>query len=883
LALNITILNHYPLRISHHSVKYFLAFILLSAVLFSCKTPKAGFDDKNAIVLDTMQITVPRENPYRAAATIVHDLVHTKLEVNFDWQHQWMYGKAWVTVKPHFYTQDSLILEAKYMDIYKVTMMMPDGSMTPLDFSYDTMKIHIKLNKPYEKDEKYTVFIDYKAKPNDHKSAGSNAIQDDKGLYFINPLGTDSDKPKEIWTQGETESNSNWFPTFDKPNFKCTEEIYITVDKKYTTLSNGVLVSQKENGNGTRTDYWKMDLPHSTYLFMMCIGDFIITKDHWKDIPVNYYLEPKFAPYSRQIFGETPAMIEFFSERLGVPYVWPKYSQVVARDYVSGAMENTTATLHGENLNMTPRKMLDEDYHDYISHELFHQWFGDLVTCESWSNITLNESFADYGEYLWNEHRYGKEYGDWKNHQALEKYMAESKRGKNVNFVRYHYDDREEVFDTHTYEKGGRILHMLRYAVGDDAFFKSLQLYLKTYEFKNTEVAQLREIFEKVTGRDMNWFFNQWYFNNGHPILNFDYSYAHDSVYVKVSQKHNTDVYLTYELPFVIGIHYGKNVERHEVVLKKKSQTFVFKANGKPDLIDGDAERILLCEKMENKTTEEYVFQYRNAANYMQKREAIDSLRRQQRLNYDAMMVYRDALKDKSESIRAIAARYISMTANNKDTVLPLLKTALQSDSASHVRAAVIEALGKQKAKEYVPIIEKYLGDSSYLVASTALSTLNKLDSAEALQKAKLFDKETVFDIKNAVYTVNSTSGDSSYDSYFVHKLHEEKGFSRSFLLYHYANFLLRMSPEMAMKGIDTMKNILLDMKDQNSQMHSFGTGSIQRIKDSYERDKGADEGILNSDKKTKAKYDLNKVKADIATAQTVIAHAKAALDAVKK
>lgn len=863
--------------------KIVLASALIAVVLFSCKTPKAGFDEKNAIMLDTLSITVPRDNPYRAAATKVHDLVHTNLEVNFDWEHQWMYGKEYVTVKPHFYPQTSLVLDAKFMDIYKVALVKTDGSLIPLTYTYDTLKLDIKLDKEYRQDEKYTIFIDYKAKPNDHKSAGSEAIADDKGLYFINPLGRDTDKPKEIWTQGETESNSNWFPTFDKPNFKCTDEIYITVEKKYTTLSNGLLISQKENADGTRTDYWKMDLPHSPYLFMMAVGEFIIAKDKWRDREVSYYMEPKFAPYARQIFGQTPEMMEFFSNKLGVDYAWPKYAQVVARDYVSGAMENTSATLHGENLNRTPRQMLDEDYHDYISHELFHQWFGDLATCKSWSNVTVNESFADYGEYLWNDYKYGREYADWKNRQAFEKYMGESKRGKNVDLVRYKYDDREEVFDIHTYEKGGRILHMLRNEIGDSAFFKSLQLYLKSNMYKATEVAQLRMAFEEVTGRDLNWFFNQWYFNNGHPLLTFEYSYANDSVYVKASQKHNTDTKLTYELPFKIDIHYGKNVETHKVVLKKKAQTFAFKASGKPDLIDADADRVLLCEKTENKSAKEYVFQYRNAANYMQKREAIDSLKRYQRLSYDAMMVYRDALKDPSESIRAIAAKGISITANNRDTVMPLLKSVLQFDSASRVRAAAVEAIGKQKAKDYVNVVAKAVGDSSYLVASTALTALNKIDSAKALEKARAFENETSFEMKNAVYTINSLNGDSSYNGYFIRKMASEKGFSRSFLMYHYANFLLRMRPEMAEQGIDHIKETALDTKDENKQLHGFGIGAIERIKENYEREKAIYENLLNSDKKTKAKYDLEKVKRELAQAESIIAHAKAAEAEMKK
>jgi aminopeptidase N len=876
-------IKHHPLRSLYKSLTLVLSTTLLAIFLFSCKTPKTGFDEKHAIVLDTMQITVPRDNPYRAAATEYCDLVHTKLEVSFDWEHQWLYGKEYITLKPHFYPQTSLRLDAKHLDIYKVELVKADGSKSPLQFTYDTLKLNITLDKEYIKDEKFTVFIDYKSKPNERRSGGSEAIQDDKGLYFINPLGLDSDKPRQIWTQGETESNSNWFPTLDKPIFKCTDEIYITVDKKYTTLSNGLLISQKENADGTRTDYWKMELPHSQYLVMMAIGEFVITKDKWRDKEVSYYIEKKYAPYTRRMFGETPAMMEFFSKLLGYDYPWDKYSQVVVRDYVSGAMENTTATLHGENLNRTPRQTLDEDYHDYVSHELFHQWFGDLVTAKAWSNTTLHESFADYSEYLWNEHRYGREYADWKNYQAFAKYMAETRRGKNFNLVRFHYDDREEVFDTHTYEKGGRILHMLRYAVGDDAFFKSLQLYLKRYQYKATEVPALRMCFEEVTGRDMNWFFNQWYYNTGYPILDFKYSYAHDSVFVKVSQKHSTDDPLTYELPFRIDMHYGDIIVSNDVVLDKKKQTFAFKSLGKrPDLIDADGERILLCEKKENKTVAEYMFQYQNCKLYMQRREALDSLKKAQKDNNDVLQLYREALKDHSESIRAHAVRNVLIDEVTKPTILPLLKQVLEKDSASLVRAAVLEVLGREKEKDYEASVEKALGDSSYLVASNALMTLNKIDSLTALDKAKLFDKETIFDMKNAVYTVNSMSGDSTYNDYFINKLHSDKGFSKSFLMYHYANFLCRMSPVMSGHGVEVLKEELLADQDKNKQLQSFGMGALERIKEYYERKKAVYQSAQNSGKKTKEKY-VDTFKPQIAAVDAVITQTKAAIEEVKK
>lgn len=866
--------------------QHFLSLLSAALILgsFSCKTSKpAGYDDKHPILLDTMNITVPRDNPYRATATQVHDLIHTKLEVRFDWDHQWLFGKAYVTVKPHFYAQTSLVLDAKNMDIYKVALVKADGSLQPLTYTYDSLQLTMQLDKEYTANDKYTVYVEYKSKPNERTSGGSEAIQDDKGLYFINPLGKDTDKPKEIWTQGETESNSNWFPTLDKPNFKGTNEIYITVDKKYTTLSNGLLLSQKDNGDGTRTDYWKMDLPHSPYLIMMAIGEFIVTKDHWRGKEVSYYIEPKYAPYTQKMFGETPAMMEYFSNLLGVEYPWQKYAQVVARDYVSGAMENTSATLHGENLNRTPRQMLDEDYHDYISHELFHQWFGDYVTAESWSNITVNETMADYSEYLWNAHRYGREYADWKFSQARQKYLRETKQGKNVDLVRFYYDDREDMFDAHSYEKGGQIQQMLRNVVGDSAYFKSLNLYLQSNRFRSAEAHQLRLAFEEVTGRDMNWFWNQWYFNNGHPLLTFDYSYANDSVYVKVSQKHSTDKPLTYELPFRIDIHYGNIITSNKVVLKKRKQTFAFKALGKPDLIDADAERVLLCEKTENKTIDQYIFQYRNGSLFMQRYEALDSLRRQQRGNGEVGLVFREALHDRNEALRAFAAKYIAVTSTNKDTVLPMLQALVEKDSASHVRAAAVEALGKQKAKNYIATIEKALGDSSYLAASAALTALSKVDSAGTLAKVKWFEHEAVFDIKNASYEAVAKLGDASYNSYFTTNMKKEKGYTKYFLLYHYANYLCRMDADMVSPGIEAIKQEALDSTDKKQQLQTFATGAIERIKENYERRKVNNESVKNSDRKTRSKYDMAQIEGDLVKIDAVIAKATEALAALKK
>ena len=210
----------------------------------------------------TKNIDTSWKKQYRETATRINDLVHTKLDAKFDFSKSYMYGKAWITLKPHFYPTDSLRLDAKGMDIHKISILknasLPDGQgkESPLKYDYDNWQLNIHLDKTYKGGEQYTVFIDYTSKPNEVQVKGSAAISDARGLYFINPKGEEKDKPTEIWTQGETEANSVWLPTIDKPNQKMTDEISMTVPNKYVTLSNGKLASQRKNPDGTRTDTW---------------------------------------------------------------------------------------------------------------------------------------------------------------------------------------------------------------------------------------------------------------------------------------------------------------------------------------------------------------------------------------------------------------------------------------------------------------------------------------------------------------------------------------------------------------------------------------------------------------------------------------------------
>lgn len=667
-------------------------------------------------------------NVYRPEKDKIHDLVHTKLKVDFNFVKKQLNGEAWVTAKPHFYATNKITLDAKAMIIKEISI-----NNQRLDYNYDDFKLIIDLPREYKKEEEFTLYIKYIARPEKVKQKGSAVIKQAKGLYFINADGIDKNKPTQIWTQGETEANSCWFPTIDSPNQKTSQEIYITVPNRFKTLSNGQLINQTQKGTN-RTDYWKLDKKHAPYLFFMGVGEYEIIKDTYKNIPVHYYVEKEYAAYAKDIFGNTPEMIGFFADKLGVEYPWNKYSQIVGRDYVSGAMENTTAVIHGEKAYQKPGQLIDQNIQENtIAHEIFHHWFGNLVTTESWSNLTLNESFANYGEYLWREHKYGKLDADMHMQEVTEVYI----NGQNFNkdLVRFYYDDKEDVFDLVSYNKGGAILHMLRKYLGDEAFFGALKIYLTENKFKAAEVHQLRLAFEKITGKDLNWFFNQWYFGAGHPKLDvsFDYNTLRNTVTVNIIQLQNNP----FQFPLVIDIFEGTRRTRHAVFVKGKDASFTFPYMKQPTFIQVNSDAILLCEINENKVLSDYIFQLKNAENYTHRREALLEVAKKQddKLAFNAIA---NAMSDESYKIRILAIEKIDLINKfSKKAVINKIMKIANSDSKTLVQAAAIETLGKLTDPELKEIFVTALESKSYSVLGKGLVAMYYVDKELAINKSK--------------------------------------------------------------------------------------------------------------------------------------------------
>jgi aminopeptidase N len=434
---------------------------------------------------------------------------------------------------------------------------------------------------------------------------------------------------------------------------------------------------------------------------MMGVGEFKVIKDSYtradgSKMEVNYYVEPEWELYAKDIFGETPKMIEFFSKLTGINYPWDKYHQIVVRDYVSGAMENTGAVIFGDFVYKNKRELLDDNDNSTIAHELFHHWFGDLVTCESWSNLPLNESFANYSQYLWDEHRYGLDQADYYAEVEADGYYQSAQMQGYHDLIWFDFDDKEQMFDGHSYNKGGRILHMLRNYLGDEAFFAGMNNYLEKNKFKPAEFHQLRLAFEEVSGEDLNWFFNQWFLGSAHPIL--DFSQVVDegakTLNVTVQQKQNLELSPIYKLPMEIAVFDSKGKHIHKVVVDELTEEISLPFEGELKGYIYDYQQTILAKKRENKPTKVYVHQYYNGERYLARRDGLD--KGSKGSSEESQQLILDALKDPFWAIRIDAIALVKKLKEERlEEGIAILKDLSINDPESSVRGAALSKLWK--------------------------------------------------------------------------------------------------------------------------------------------------------------------------------------------
>ena len=645
------------------------------------------------------------------------DVEHYRLAVALDPAARTVRGTATLTAAVIASDLARVALDAVELD---VTAVRADGVARA--FTNDGRKLRIELGGVRAPGTRLTLEVDYLTRPR-------------RGLYFTAPDPGYPDKPAMAWTQGQDEDSRYWFPCIDSPHEKASSEVIADVPARWYALSNGVLVDDRTTGD-RRVLHWRLDEPHACYLITLAAGELGTVEDRWRDVPVTYHAVRGREAEARRTLARTPAMLELFSTRFGVPYPYRRYAQVFVADFIFGGMENTSATTLTDTVLLDERAALDHDVDALVAHELAHQWFGDLVTCRDWGEGWLNEGFATYAEYIWREHHEGRDAADLELDEWADMYFGEDGGRYRRTIATKLYDEPIDIFDHHLYEKGGRVLHMLRQELGDDDFWKSLRHYLGKHRHGAVETRDLARAIEDATGRVLDWFFSQWVIDGaGHPELKVAMAWDADArlaeLRVEQTQKVEGKTPL-FRLPARVALEIGGAWVEHEVEITEKQQVFYVAADREPSQFIFDPGRTILAAVETEKSLATWAAELAGA------RLAIDRGYAARALGAKGGPLAFTALTaaltgDAYWAVRGSAAAALGVM--RTDGARDALVRALADEAHPRARRAIARALGEFRhdaaaAAALAGVVER--GDASYFVEAEACLALGKTRGPQA-------------------------------------------------------------------------------------------------------------------------------------------------------
>ncbi|MEZ0327026.1 MAG: M1 family metallopeptidase [Fimbriimonas sp.] len=534
-----------------------------------------------------------QQNPFLPPRASLHyspdrtcDLQHLEVDLDVDYPNKTIVGTSTNTLSPLRSGITEVLLHAgSDLTISRVTL---DGKNVRFRRDGNDLLITTGLLK---KGTPVKIAISYTGKDAKGRPFGAGG-----GWHWIQPTPANQSPTRVgFWTQGETNYNSQWAPTWDYPNDFTTSETRTTVPAEWDVVGNGVLVSTKTSADKKKKTYtWRMTQPHATYLLSLVGGPFDIKKDKWEGVDLWYVVPRGEGIYIDDSFGHTKDMLSFFSNRVGVKYPWPKYAQNAMYDF-GGGMENVSATTLGEG-SLTEARAGYFNMDSLNSHELGHQWFGDLVSCYNWGDTWLNESFATYMDAMYFQHSRGEVSYQYEIDGNMRGYFGEASRYKRPLSTKM-YPNGDAMFDSHSYPKGGAILHTLRQYLGDEAFFEGLKQYLTKWRHTPVESAQLRRAMTEASGINVEPFWAQWIEKPGHPVLDYTWSFtAGDGLALTVKQLQDTsDGTPIYDIPATVDFISSGGIRVSQPVhLTKAEETFKWQLTTKPAAVVFDPEHRFL-------------------------------------------------------------------------------------------------------------------------------------------------------------------------------------------------------------------------------------------------------------------------------------------------
>ncbi|MBE9063348.1 M1 family metallopeptidase [cf. Phormidesmis sp. LEGE 11477] len=674
----------------------------------------------------------PHYNPDRPG-----QVEHIALDLVFDIPQKSYSGSCSVTIKPVVDGVSTLTMDAVDLKIKSVRV-----GKTQQAFDYDGQQLKVTLQKPTMADKAFTLTIDY-------------AVENpQRGLYFVGPDQHYPDKPTQIWTQGEDEDSRFWFPCFDYPGQLATSEIRAQVPKKFTVVSNGELVSTKSK-EADKIYHWKLDKPHPSYLMTLAIGEFDQIDNEWQGRPVRYFFEQGRRAEAELTMGKTPQMLDALSQWFGYTYPFSKYDQVCVSDFIFGGMENTTTTLLTDRCLIDQRAAIDNMRAEtLVAHELAHQWFGDLIVINHWSQAWVKEGAATYSEVLWIEKALGQDEAFYYHLNHARAYLSEDKSRYRRPLVTHVYREAIELYDRHIYEKGSCVYHMIRMELGDELFTRALRTLLEDNAHSTVETIDLLRAIDKATGRNLRFLFDQYVYRGGHPDYRVGYSWDSDSNLAKltVTQTQVEDGKSQvqeglFDLKVPIGFGYLSEGAEEEPALKifkvrvhEREQALYFPLEAKPDFVSFDVGNHLLKTVELAYPIAELKAQLQADPDPISRLLAAEALAKKGSL--EAVESLEQSLKD--EPFWAVRAEVAEQLGSVQLAQAEAALIAGLKDQHPKVRRAVVTALGDVKTtdsyKALKSVVEK--GDASYYVEASAVRSLGKIGTATLDGKNK--EKKTL-------------------------------------------------------------------------------------------------------------------------------------------
>ncbi len=687
------------------------------------------------------------EGPERPVRERTVDIQSLRAELTFDMERQEISGIATIRFSALSGAVESLAVDAADLAIARVEAIGPDGESTAAPFTVEERLLRVELPSPASPGQEWAVRIAYSCRPT-------------SGMYFFprSPKGS-----PQAWNYGEGGLHYGWLPLYNDTNDRFAVELELTVARPYVALGNGLLEETRENPDGSRTFRWVQQQEIPNYLLAVDVGEFVevplaAARVGDTEIPLSVWVEAGREAEAAYAFGDTPRMVEFFSERFGYPYVWPKYDQVALREF-AGAMETTTMVGFGENylrLEAAPRDAepdltvaySDWSSEDTIAHELAHHWFGDLLTCRSLGSIWLNESFATFAHTVWNGYAYGEDDLTYQRWRYRDSYLDYVRRTGTVRPLEYdHFEAPDDMYQSETtYIKGALVLHMLKQVVGEEAFWHAIEGYLETHAFSEVEATDLQRSLEAATGRNLDNFFADWILGGGgHPRLRVDHRWSPERQQVDLTiEQVQADLPFEdlFRLPVAVEIVTAAGATTHTVELTDWTTQVTLPASGPPQYVVFDKGNWLVAEIAIRRPLTEVLAQLAGgdlAARLQAVRQVSDDFPQ----SGEGRSALERVLSDRQAhwGLRQEAA--LALGTIGRAGAVSALVAALEDGDRNIRRAAVIglgRAGGDVAAEALARVIET---DSAEEVVGAAAAALGRIDAAAGPFLAQLMERDS--------------------------------------------------------------------------------------------------------------------------------------------